>query len=84
MQDRVEWPGELTGQALGIAEIRFNQPVARVRPMLADVPFLDVTVVEVVEVVEDRDVLAVSEERIDDVAADEAGPAGDQNVHRAR
>ena len=52
--------------------------------MLRDVPFLDPTVVEGIEVVEDRDVLAVSQERIDDVAANESGPTGDQNVHGAR
>ena len=72
------------GQALRITEIRFNQAVARVSPMPADVPFLDLSGVEGVEVIDDRDVGAVGQERINDVAADETGTACDQYVHGGR
>ena len=42
---------------------------------------LDLSGVEGVEVIDDRDVRLVSQERINDVAADETGAACDQYVH---
>ena len=52
------------------------------RSMRGDIAFLDATVVEGVEVVQYRYRVAVREQRINDVAADEASPPRDENVHR--
>jgi hypothetical protein len=51
------------------------------RAMRSDIAFLDATVVEGVEVVQHRHRVAVREQRINDVAADEASPARNENVH---
>ena len=48
--------------------------------MGADVRFLEGRVVERIEVVENGDVPAVGEQRIHEVAADEAGAAGHESV----
>ena len=50
----------------------------RVAPVRGDVPFLDGARIEGVEVVEHGDVIAVGKQRVDQVAADEAGAAGDE------
>ena len=49
-----------------------------------DVETLERRVVVVVEVVEDRDLVAPLTQRDDQVRADETGPAGDQDVHARR
>jgi hypothetical protein len=49
--------------------------------VLAAPSLLELSVVERIEVVEDRDFDAISEQRIDDVTANESGATGDQDVH---
>jgi hypothetical protein len=78
MDERVEaaFREELPDERL-VADVSGDDPCAlesrRVRA-------LDRRVVEVVEVVEDRDLVAAGEELLRDVRADEAGAAGDEDA----
>ena len=62
-------------------QVRFNQSPAGMRAVRGDIAFLDASVVEGIEVVEDGDLIAVRQQQINEVAADEASPARNENVH---
>ena len=84
MNDGVVVASQLVRQAIGVSQVGFHQAPTRIRSMIADVPLLESTVVKRVEILEDGDLLAFREERIDNVASDETGAAGNQDVHTLR
>ena len=45
---------------------------------------VDIVAATRAEVVEDDDLVAPCDERVDEVGADEPGPAGDERAHRGR
>jgi hypothetical protein len=67
-----------------VADIAFNQLPGGAVAVTGDVGQLERAGVERIEVVDDRNAIAVAKQRIHHVAADEAGATGDQHAgHRA-
>ena len=80
MDDRVVVAAESIAQRVQIPKIAIDQAPVRMCLMPRNVVLLDGTWIEGVEVVENRNVSTVSEQRVDEVTADEPGPAGDKDV----
>src|SRR5688500_3108110 len=71
------------GYQIRISYISFDQPIIAVLTMRSDVLLFDRPRVKRIEVIDDGHPVAVSEEPIDEVTADEAGTSGNEDVHYA-
>ena len=80
MDDRIPAAVEPRAQHLEVAQIPLHELPRRMLPVRRDVPLLLCSWIEGNEVIENGDKKSVSEEGIDDVAADEAGASGDEDV----
>lgn len=86
MNDAIELSiGERLFQSRAVSDIGFNKSVTRIAEVLADVGAFDIRFVEVVEIVDDRDLFdAGSQQSIDKMRADEARAASCENPFHQR